>query len=125
MSQKTERCPKCMGVLEDDGTCSCGYRRVAKQQAVSLAELCSWNDYGRSCAARGIINTGKWYCREHWLRLNNLEPEGTGNYLPKPSARSLHMRQWDGWTYNPKTKRLERQVSDELLDMIPEEATQA
>ena len=103
------QCPKCHGILEDDGTCACGYgvkRRAVGKQEYSGPSLCSWYDHGADCPCRGIINsTGQWYCREHWERLQGLAPGGNGNYVPEPSGRSLAMKQWDGWFDKWKARR--------------------
>jgi hypothetical protein len=90
------RCPKCMGTMEDDGTCSCGYR---KNKVVALREnlptLCAWSDHGRSCPCRGIMSegtsgNGQWYCREHWERLHRRDPLETGNAIPEmPKSRAV------------------------------------
>ena len=131
------QCPKCHGLLEDDGSCSCGYgvKRKAVERGDGLTgQLCAFLDHGRSCPCRGVFSSttngaGKWYCREHWERIQGLEPEGLGNFRSKSKARSHHMRQWDEWVYNPKTRRLERAPepgSDiDLESLVPEEVGQA
>ena len=56
--------------------------------------LCSWNDFGETCSARGILSpaTGgsPWYCREHFYRLRHWSGmEGKhGNELPAPITSS-------------------------------------
>ena len=120
-------CPKCHGLLEDDGSCSCGYG-VKRRSAVIpskpagdglTGQTCAWSDYGRSCPSRGTVSSttngsGSWYCREHWERLDNREPDGLGNHPVARTARSLEMRKWDGWVYNPSVRRLERMVEREV-----------
>lgn len=131
-------CPKCHGLLESDGSCACGYgikRRSAVTEVSSGPILCSWSEFGRSCPARGIIHTGRWYCREHWERSRDLEPSGTGNY-PVHSARSMEMRRWDDW-YEPWLANRDRKQMlpnplptimrepDADDDLVPAEADQA
>ena len=93
------KCPACFGVLEADGTCSCGYgvkRRYEPPK--SMGETCAWSDHGLSCPHRGITSMttsgqGQWYCREHWDRLNNRKPTATGNASPERPA-SIGVQEW-------------------------------
>jgi len=94
-------CPKCHGLLESDGSCSCGYgvkRRAVAVPAAKAIDLCSWTDHGKPCPCRAVfIIDHQGYCREHMDRRAGIEPKGRGNYPVKPTARSMHMRQWDAW----------------------------
>ena len=135
-ARNADECPKCNGMLEDDGTCSCGYgarrRRVVATPSGPI--LCSWSDHGSRCPCRGILTSstngeGSWYCREHWERLQGAEPAGRGNY-PTVSGRSALMRKWDGFQGRkaqlPKPPILEREPGsdDDYADLVPAEAGQ-
>lgn len=127
------QCPKCHGLLEDDGTCSCGYGVRARQRRLEQApakpsdgftgQSCAFNDHGRDCTYRGVLSTttngsGQWYCREHWEVINHRVPEGKGNYLP---AKKKTPSPWDGWKYNSYTKRLEKEIDlSQFDDVLPE-----
>lgn len=136
------KCPQChtqnaSGATECDG---CGVVFKDTRRAATVRpdgpQLCTWTEFGRSCPERGIINTGRWLCREHWERSRNLEPAGTGNY-PVESQRSLEMHRWDGWYEdwlirrdrkrqlpNPLPER-EPGSDDDFADLVPEEVGQA
>jgi hypothetical protein len=93
-------CPKCHGLLEDDGSCSCGYgkKRRSEAKVSSGPELCAWFDQGRRCVCRGILSAstqgGQLYCREHWERANHREPDVVGNALPATRGESLAAKHW-------------------------------
>lgn len=101
----SKKCPQCHHVNATGATeCeSCGvqFRDLRRAQIVQAGPItCSWTDHGSRCPCRGIcsnttIGEGSWYCREHWERLQGVEPPGRGNY-PTASGRSALMRKWDG-----------------------------
>lgn len=108
-------CPKCHGLLEDDGTCSCGYgvkRRADRQQQQQISSvpiLCSFNDQGRGCQCRGIISSttngsGQWFCREHWETVHGREPGCLGNApwpIPKRPTVQPHVKPRSAGTLRP------------------------
>ena len=71
------KCPSCRGVLEDDGTCSCGFgmrEKVKKtrssDEVKNVRTKCHFNEFGRLCERPGTISPsthggGPWYCRKH------------------------------------------------------------
>lgn len=109
---RPRECPKCHGLLEDDGSCSCGYgvkRRTSAvtQHVAASVILCSYVDHGRPCACRGIISHGtngggNWYCREHWETVHDREPGCVGN-APGPIPK------------RPTEKQAIKSISSELL----------
>lgn len=67
-----EICPKCNGLLELDGTCSCGYR--PKTESKPKPRLCAFNNHGDSCHLPGYLSQttygeGPWYCRAHFAKI--------------------------------------------------------
>ena len=132
------KCRKCghlnMSSDRECGGCGVIFKDL-RREGVSSGEpvTCAWNDYGRPCACRGILNTtGSWYCREHWDKANGLKPLGRGNYL-LPYVRSKHAAQWDAWYPQWLERRnrrslpnpIAREPGDDLSDLVPETVGQA
>ena len=127
------RCPKCGSANEQAATecVSCAVQfKDLRASGSPLTVTCAWDDRGAPCPCRGIISIdgGRFYCREHSLQIRGLPFEGRGNYPVTPKKQP---NEWDEWTYNPQTRRLERRVDrepgsdDELEDLVSEEASQA
>ena len=67
-------CPKCKGLLEDDGSCSCGYTTQQKRDTKQQPRRCAYNDHGQTCGRPGYLSLstngeGAFYCRSHYARL--------------------------------------------------------
>ena len=83
-------CPNCRGLLESDGTCTCGYGAARKRrQEQPQQKLCAFNDHGMRCPRIGhMANTtngeGPWYCREHFARIMGWE------YTEPTEDESMH-----------------------------------
>ena len=84
-------CPKCKGVLEDDGTCSCGYNIKPRRGEVrAINRNCPWNDHGNICGVVGSMSEstngeGPWYCSDHFWRLKG--------YAKKTGSRHVSYRE--------------------------------
>jgi len=70
-SNSRDKCPACYGMLEEDGTCSCGFgvkpvhsHSVNTRQPEITREcpLCGRQGY----LSRSTNGAGPWYCREHF-----------------------------------------------------------
>ena len=67
-----EQCPKCHGVLEQDGTCSCGFgvQRKAPPNLRSMGQPVverNCPDCGQpGHMSRATNGAGPWYCSEHF-----------------------------------------------------------
>jgi len=106
MNSKSLTCPKCRGILELDGSCSCGYgvkRRGAQPQRDTIDRTCPWNDHGAICGLIGSLSdatngTGPWYCATHYWQLKGWPIKRSNK--PIPSYRE----QWytdHGLEYQP------------------------
>lgn len=88
-------CPKCQGILEDSGVCSCGYnvkRRGAAPKEVN--RNCPRKEHGYQCGKTGSMadstnGDGPWYCSDHFWRLKG---------YPKPQgSQAAHVPYRDSW----------------------------
>ena len=90
MKARYDECPKCHGVLENDGSCSCGYgvkRRGPKASTDKIDRTCPWNDHGNICGLVGSLSDatngqGPWYCSKHFWKLKGFpERAGSGEHV--------------------------------------------
>lgn len=97
-------CPKCKGILENDGTCSCGYgKRRNTGSSKEVDRSCPWNDHGLICGRIGsmsdsTLGDGPWYCSQHYWQLRGFPVSDPG----KPSIS--YREQWyaeRGLPYEP------------------------
>lgn len=87
MKTKPKTCPSCRtGVLETDGTCSCGYgvkrKRADAERSAEVSKDQSIMCRHDGCPARWAVNG---YCREHWELQQGFPVRGNGNYLRMPT----------------------------------------
>lgn len=132
------RCPKCGAAnaagSSECGTCAVQFKDMRRSDGRQFAATCAWDDHGHLCQHAGIINTtGSWYCREHWMRLSGLKPEGRGNYYEAP-RQSSRAAKWNAWNDARLSKRVkapklpisrEPGCDDDLSALVPEEVGQA
>lgn len=136
------KCPQCftlnLATATECERCGVQFRDLQRsRQSLPAGPItCGWDDHGRACPSRGIVNTdGRWMCREHWESMQCLKPAGRGNY-PVRSGRSAWMDRWKGsqerWIARrdrklPKPAVLDREpgCDDDLDELVAEEAGQA
>lgn len=96
-----QQCPKCHGVLETDGTCSCGYgvKRRPRNVVPEVSLTCPYNDHGNICGDVGSLSdstngSGPWYCPRHFWKLKGW-PDKSRAELAAAAAKHITVRdQW-------------------------------